>query len=299
MVRLPAIAVSCLLLAPALASADVPIRVPGDLLGGRVPKAQTTAVAPTDPTDVDGDGVELDDPEFWSQVFPVGAIALQPPPDLALDCDEEQNPGSCGIWGEEAAELGPEIVPAATTGAAPLPESTVGVSLRLTPSFGTWMSGQTPRLRWTPEPGATRYNVQVYLGPRRVASVWTTGTSIRIPPKVLNQGRYYMWAVWAGKGSARAPQFDQTLGRSIFGIVLRPRIVFTSVRGGVVGEVRPHIPGGRIRLGGLPGGRSTTITLNPRSRFRLPIARRQAERLTAALRDQGSRPPRGLKAKTP
>ncbi len=295
MFRVPLFVAVVGLVVPTVATADVPISVPTELLGGRVAPAQTTALDPSDPDDAEG--VDLADPDFWDEAWPVGAAALPPPPEIEVDCDEDLSPGSCGVWGAEAAALEPELL-TSTSAVSPLPESTVAVSRRLQPRLGAWMTSQTPTLRWTPEPGATRYNVQIFLGPRRVASVWTTGTRVRIPRKVVDQGRYYMWGVFPGFGSAARPTFREALGRSVFGVVLRPRIQFTAVAGGVVGEVRPHIPGGTLRLTrprSLARRVPRTLVVNQNSRIRLAVTKREAERLQARLLTPGPTPPRGIR----
>ncbi len=295
MFRLSLIVTAACLAVPVVAAADVPITVPADLLGGRVAPAQTTAIDPTDPDDEDG--VDLSDPEFWDEVWPIRAAALAPPEEIEVDCDEDLVPGSCGLWGDEAAALEPESVTETSAVAAP-PESTIAVSRRLRPTLGAWMTSQTPTLQWTPEPGATRYNVQIYLGPRRVASVWTTGTRVRIPRKVIDQGRYYMWGVFPGFGSATKPTFRKPLGRSVFGVVLRPRIRFTRVAGGVVGEVRPHIPSGTLRLTrpqSLASRVPRKVVVNQNSRIRLTVTTREAERIGARLLTPGPTPPRGIR----
>lgn len=299
MLRLPVLAVAASLSVPALATADIAIKVPANLLGGRV--APANAVTP-DPGDIfAGDGVSVDDPDFWGDVWPDDAGPIEPPADFAAECDEN-DPESCGIWLDDAAGLPtvPLDAPAASASLATPPESTVAVARRLTPKFGTWMVSQTPTLRWTAEPGATRYNVQIYLGPRRVASAWTTGTSLRLPKRVIDQGRYYMWGVWPGFGPANAPKFKAPIGRSIFGVILRPRVVFHAAKHGVVGEVRPRIPGGVLRLSGpasLRGMFPAKLRIPANSRFRLNLGLADAQRLTARLVDQGNRPPKGLRRK--
>lgn len=297
MLRLPAIAIAASLAVPALAVADVPIKVPTNLLGGRVAPAQVVVPEPGDP--FAGDGVNVDDPEFWTEVWPQEAGPIDPPADVPLDCDEN-DPESCGIWLDDAAGLDPvpvEVLEPVEPPPAGSTTATIDVSRRLSPKFAKWMVSQTPMLRWTAEPGATRYNVQIYLGPRRVASVWTTGTTLRLPKRVIDQGRYYMWGVWPGFGSSRNPTFREPIGRSIFGVILRPRVVFHAAKNGVVGEVRPRIPGGTLQLRGpasLRGRFPTAVRIPANSRFRLNLPLGQAERLTARLVDQGGHPPRGL-----
>lgn len=308
MSRLRVLALATALAVPGTASADVAIKIPRNLLGGRVapanplpppPGAPTDPGAALDPDFTDGvDGIDLLAPNFWALAWPYDAGPVADPGGFAADCDEDANPGSCGLWGNEAAQLVPldEVIPTIDPGDAP--PSTNDVTARLSPPIGTWMADQTPTLRWTPEPRATHYNVQIYLGPRRVASAWTTDTHLTVPPRVLHQGRYYMWAVWPGFGAPKLGEFDEPIGRSVFGVVLRPRIVFTPTSFGVEGQVRPHIPGGILALhagrGTAAGRVPSRIRVDGRGRIRLRITHDQAERLTARLTAPGPHPPRGI-----
>ena len=220
MSRLRVLALATALAVPGAASADVAIKIPRNLLGGRVapgnplpppadPDAPNDPANPIDPDFTDGvDGIDLLAPNFWALAWPNDAGPVADPGGFAADCDEDANPGSCGLWGNEAAQLVPldEVIPTIDPGqSAP---TTTDVAARLRPAIGTWMADQTPTLRWTPEPGATHYNVQIYLGPRRVASAWTTDRHLTVPPRVLDQGRYYMWAVWPGFGAPKLGEFD-------------------------------------------------------------------------------------------
>ncbi len=308
MSRLRVLALATALAVPGAASADVAIKIPRNLLGGRVapgnalpPPTRDTPADPgtaIDPDFTDGvDGIDLLAPNFWALAWPNDAGPVADPGGFTVDCDEDADPGSCGLWGNEASQLVPldEVIPTIDPGQAP--PSTTHVAARLSPSIGTWMADQTPTLRWMPEPGATHYNVQIYLGPRRVASAWTTDTHLTVPPRVLDQGRYYMWGVWPGFGAPKLGEFDDPIGRSVFGVVLRPRIVFTPTSFGVEGQVRPHIPGGVLALRGPRGtaGRvPVRIRIDGRGRIRLRISPDQAERITARLIAPGVHPPRGI-----
>jgi hypothetical protein len=296
------VALAAALALPAVAAADVRIVVPPSLLGGRV--APANPLPPPDPADAvspndaDAGEVDLTDPDFWSLVWPSSALALAAPDEIVFDCDEDLNPGSCGLWGAAATGAGASAASIEAAVAAPVPESTVAASRRLRPALGTWMASQTPRLRWTPARGATHYNIQIFLGRRRVASAWTTRPRLLIPPRVIDQGRYYMWSVWPAFGPRTKPAFGEPLGRSVFGVILRPRIVFHSTATGVQGEIRPRIPGGLLALSG-PGSIASRIPkrihIGSNSRFNLRVTRREAEHVTARLLDSGPRPPKGLR----
>jgi hypothetical protein len=286
---------------PTVAVADVRITVPPSLLGGRVlpanPLPPPDPTQPTDPDDRDAGEVDLNDVDFWTLVWPSAAAAVGAPDDIVFDCDEDLNPTSCGLWGDAAAVPAPGAASLEVAADPPAP-ATVAVSRKLRPAIGTWMTSQTPRLRWTPAAGATHYNVQIYLGPKRVANAWTTRPELLVPPRVIDQGRYYMWSVWPVYGPRTKPTFGEQVGRSIFGVVLRPRIVFRMRPNGVQAEVRPRIPGGSVVLTGpskITSRIPRRVTIGANSRFTLNVSRREAEQLTARLVSPGSKPPKGIR----
>ena len=299
MLRL-SLALAASLALPAIAAADVRIAVPPSLLGGRVAPANllSPATDPVGPDDSDAGEIDLTDPDFWRLAWPsaAGAIAT---PDEIVSCDEDVQPGSCGVLGNDAAGLTPVSgATAQQSMAAAPPEATLEVARPLRPAIGAWMTSQTPRLSWTPTPGATHYNVQIYLGPRRVASAWTKRPWLVVPSRAVDQGRYYMWSVWPAFGSPAKPTFGEQIGRSVFGVILRPRIVFRSTATGVQGEIRPRIPGGVIALRGprdIAGRVPKRVRIGANSRINLRLSRRDAERLSARLLDPGPRPPSGLR----
>ena len=292
MFRVP-LALAAVMVLPSIAAADVRIAVPPALLGGRVAPANPLPPPdPGQPADADDTEVDLADAEFWSLVWPSAAAPAAAPDEIDIDCDEDLNPTSCGLWGDAAATASLQSV------SADPPESTVGVSRRLTPAVGAWMTSQTPKLSWTPSPAASHYNVQIYIGPRRVASAWTTRPQLVIPPRVIDQGRYYMWSVWPATGSRANPVFGEQIGRSVFGVVLRPRIVFRRTARGVQGEVRPRIPGGVLALSGpqsILRHVPKRIRVGANSRFSLGVSVRDSGRLGARLVDPGPTPPKGIR----
>lgn len=285
---------------PAVAAADVRIAVPPSLLGGRVapanPLPPPSATDPVPLDDRDAGEVDLTDSNFWSLVWPSAAAAQEVPDDITFDCDEDSQPGSCGLWGRDAAVEPTAAAQQVVAEAAP--DTTVDPSRGLRPAIGTWVTTQTPRLRWTAAHGATHYNVQIYLGPRRVATAWTTRPQLVVPRRVIDQGRYYMWSVWPAFGPRTKPAFGPQLGRSVFGVILRPRIVFRSTAGGVQGEVRPRIPGALLQLTGpksIANRIPKRIRVGGNSRIALHVTRADAERLTARLVSPGPTPPKGIK----
>ena len=302
MFRVSACVVVATLAMASAAAADVRISVPSSLLGGRVAPGNPLpppdpSDPPVDPNDRDAGEIDLADPDFWPLVWPSEAAAIAAPAEVVFDCDEDTNPTSCGIWGDDATTLSPAGANVHAAG-DPVPPSTTNPSRRLRPAIGTWMVSQTPRLSWTPTSGASHYNVQIYLGSKRVASAWTTRPELVVPPRVIDQGRYYMWSVWPATGPRTRPTFGEQIGRSVFGVVLRPRVVFRATANGVRGEVRPRIPGGVLRVSGpadLMRRVPTRVRISPASRIVLRVSLRDAERLTFRLLDVGQRPPKGLR----
>src|SRR5262249_38215472 len=179
---------------------------------------------------------------------------------------------------------------------------TVAAGRHLSPGFGSWMVSQTPTLSWRPVRGASSYNLQLLLGRRRVLTAWSRDNHLTIPPRSVDQGRYYVWAVWPAFGPPRHPTFGPPIRRSIFGVILRPRIVFRAIPGShgraVDGEVRPHIADGllALRRPATAGRRvPARIRIDDRGHVRLRVSPREASRLRARLLDSGPRPPKGLR----
>jgi hypothetical protein len=68
-------------------------------------------------------------------------------------------------------------------------------------------------LRWRPAPGATYYNVQLWLGGRKVLTTWPAAPSL--PLSRLRPGSY-TWFVWPGRGPRPLHRYGPLLGRSTF-----------------------------------------------------------------------------------
>jgi len=74
----------------------------------------------------------------------------------------------------------------------------------MTPAAGRVVRNLRPVLRWRRmNPGTSVFNVQVWLGGRKILSRFPKGTSLRIPPKLLKPGRQYVWHVWSWIGTKR------------------------------------------------------------------------------------------------
>jgi len=312
---LPAAVAAGLLAAPALAAADVPVSVPHRFLGGPIaaptpvherdaarglagagrPSAAPALLgdpcagaAPGDCLILVGDDAQVDVPVSDVVGGDPGPGPEAPPEDP--DTDDPPPPDQT----QSALARPSPAPPAVPTG----PSLAAAFGGLLAPRPAGWLPWETPVLRWRTSAGARAYNVQVFRGARRVLDARTRRPHLRVPADVLDQGRSYVWVVWPESGSRRHPRFGTPVGRSTFEITLRPRIVFHRVRRGVVGEVRPRIPDGRLRLGApraLRGAVPRAVRLDGASRFRLAVTKAQAERLRARLMDRGPQPPIGLR----
>ena len=83
-----------------------------------------------------------------------------------------------------------------------------------------------PLLAWRAAPQATYYNVQLYLGGRKILTVWPTGTKFQVPRSWRFQGRThrlrpgtYRWYVWPGLGPRSANRYGKLLGTRTFVVV--------------------------------------------------------------------------------
>jgi len=77
-------------------------------------------------------------------------------------------------------------------------------------------------LSWTPVPGASYYNVQLYHG-RKVLSAWPVSASFELRGNWryrgdrhrLTPGRY-RWYVWPGFGARAHPRYGRPVGSGTF-----------------------------------------------------------------------------------
>jgi hypothetical protein len=328
--RTTALVIAAALASPAAALADVDIGVPRAFLGGPIaaaipvaraagpagqgvdPAAGRPARAPVSGGDpcagqpagdclVVGADALVDQPPF-PVVFgdDAGPGPEAPPDDPDTPDDPAAAPAPPPDDGGQVQSATARPVPAAPVvppGAADQAQAFGGL---LSPAAAAWLPWETPVLRWRPRSGARYYNVQVFRGARRVLSAWPRAPRLRVPADVLKQGRTYVWVVWPGRGVRARAVYGSPVGRATFEVTLRPRIVFHGLGAGrgVVGEVRPHIPHATLGLrapGRLARRVPARVSLDARGRLRLPLARSQAERLSARLIDRGPRPPLGLR----
>jgi len=84
-----------------------------------------------------------------------------------------------------------------------------------------------PMLSWTPVPGASYYNVQLYRGdPRKVLSLWPATASLQLKHTWRFEGRRYRlkpgkykWFVWPGFGRREAGRYGHMIGSGTFVVV--------------------------------------------------------------------------------
>jgi hypothetical protein len=106
----------------------------------------------------------------------------QPGPGLAPDeplADEPDSPDADIAEPEEQSARRP-AAPAMPPAPGELPATAGGL---LEPAAGGWLRWQTPLLRWRPQRGAAVYNVQAFVGARRVLTAWTRAPRLRVPTK--------------------------------------------------------------------------------------------------------------------
>lgn len=83
-----------------------------------------------------------------------------------------------------------------------------------------------PLLAWRAVPKATYYNVQLFIGGRKILTSWPTGTSFQVPRSWRFDGRThrltpgtYRWYVWPGFGPRAANRYGKLIGTRTFTVV--------------------------------------------------------------------------------
>ena len=97
--------------------------------------------------------------------------------------------------------------------------------LLVSPKAGTKVTSP-PLLRWAPVPGATYYNVQLYVGKAKVLSAWPTRSQMKLArawtygsvKRKLAVGTY-TWYVWPGFGARADVKYGKLRGKSSFVVV--------------------------------------------------------------------------------
>jgi hypothetical protein len=86
---------------------------------------------------------------------------------------------------------------------------------KLFPENGSELRG-TVRLTWKKPKKASYFNVQLYLGSKRVTQSWPKNGSFKIPRSKLKKGKTYAWYVWPGVGKKSAARYGTLIGKSTF-----------------------------------------------------------------------------------
>lgn len=105
---------------------------------------------------------------------------------------------------------------------------------------------RAPLLRWSRIPGASYFNVQLFLGRVKVLSVWPASARFQLTPawvyqkvkRVLKPG-IYTWYVWPGLGDRAETRYGPLLGKSTFVVVPR-RKPTTAPRAAAVVHLSPQ-----------------------------------------------------------
>src|SRR5262249_42455269 len=88
-------------------------------------------------------------------------------------------------------------------------------TFRLFPENGSELRGSVS-LRWRKSNRASYYNVQLYLGSKRVTQGWRKGSSFKIAKSKLKRGKVYTWYVWPGLGAKARGRYGNLIGKSTF-----------------------------------------------------------------------------------
>jgi hypothetical protein len=91
------------------------------------------------------------------------------------------------------------------------------------PAAGARVRGKLV-FEWLPVEGATYYNVQIWLGKRKVVSAWPRVTRLVVPQRgklggkryTLVRGKTYRWYVWPGRGRKIDRRYGRLIGVSSF-----------------------------------------------------------------------------------
>jgi hypothetical protein len=91
------------------------------------------------------------------------------------------------------------------------------------PAAGARVRGKLV-FEWLPVEGATYYNVQIWLGKRKLISVWPRTTRLVVPQRgklggkryALVRGKTYRWYVWPGRGRKIDRKYGRLIGVSSF-----------------------------------------------------------------------------------
>jgi hypothetical protein len=98
------------------------------------------------------------------------------------------------------------------------------VAALLTPRAGAQIAATPITLKWPTVSGAQYYNVQLFIGTRKVLSAWPTAPQFRITRSWTYRGARFVlpnrakvrWYVWPAVGPTTTPQFGPMVGASTF-----------------------------------------------------------------------------------
>jgi hypothetical protein len=114
----------------------------------------------------------------------------------------------------------------ATTGVPLAPLAQSRTARLLAPAAGAVIrAGRRPLLRWTPVPGASYYNVQLFRDGRKILTAWTSRPLFRLERRWRHDGKRirltpgdYRWIVWPGFGARAKADYGRRIGRRAFEI---------------------------------------------------------------------------------
>jgi hypothetical protein len=146
--------------------------------------------------------------------------------------DPAGNSGSATVTAVPVAQLAASALGGAAAddtaqlpagGGGSLPAARGRTAHLIAPAAGAVIrAGRRPLLRWTPVPGASYYNVQLFRG-GKILSVWTSQPQYRLALRWRHDGRRYRlrrgdyhWIVWPGFGPRSRADYGRRIGRRTF-----------------------------------------------------------------------------------
>jgi hypothetical protein len=111
----------------------------------------------------------------------------------------------------------------APTGGLSAPSTRGRTAHLIAPAAGAVIrAGRRPLLRWTPVPGASYYNVQLFRN-GKILTAWTSQPRYRLKRRWRHDGKRYRlspgeyhWIVWPGFGSRSKADYGRRIGRRTF-----------------------------------------------------------------------------------
>ena len=105
----------------------------------------------------------------------------------------------------------PAPAPVATSGTTPVTaaKAPVVVGRLLLPTTATLVKGKAQRLRWRKNAKADYYNVQLFMGNRKLISTFPSSTSLLVSAKDLTTPGTYRLLVWSGLGARALGRYER------------------------------------------------------------------------------------------